>query len=72
MREICGNSHECYEIVKRGLSQFFGQYFEDHHSLQMPYYFALRREHFSPIFEYSTQFPYSSFTHYILAVNRRA
>jgi hypothetical protein len=46
VREICGNSHESSEIVKRRLSQIFGQHFEqDHYSLQMADHFALHREH---------------------------
>jgi hypothetical protein len=47
VREICGNSHETSEIVKRRLSQIFCRHFiQDHHSLKMAEHFALYREYF--------------------------
>jgi hypothetical protein len=68
VREICGNSQESCKIV---FHKFFRQHFEqDHHSIQMTDNFALHGEHCSPISEHSTALPYSSFTHYILDINR--
>jgi hypothetical protein len=55
--------------------KFFCQDFKQDHSLQMADPFALHREHlfiYSPIFERSTPLFFSSFTHNILDINRRA
>jgi hypothetical protein len=41
VREMCGNSHESVEILKRCLSQVVGQ----HYTLQMANHFALHHEH---------------------------
>jgi hypothetical protein len=54
--EICGDSQESSEIVKRHLSQIFGQHFEqDHHSIQMADHFAFHNEHlFVHLWTFST------------------
>jgi hypothetical protein len=69
---------KCVEIDTKVLKlwstvfhKFFDEHFEqDHHSLQMADHFTPHREHCSPIFEHSTPLSYSSFTHYISAINR--
>jgi hypothetical protein len=51
--------------------KLFGQHFEnDQHTLQMADHLLFIVNICSSIFEHSTSLSYSSFTHYILAVNR--
>jgi hypothetical protein len=73
--EICGNSRS-YETVSAVFHKFFSQLFgQDDHSLQIDNHFTLHYERSQsfvrpPIFEHSTLLSYSSFPHYILAINR--
>jgi hypothetical protein len=75
VHEICGNSHESSEIVKRRLSQIFwlklwkrSSLTTDGRPLRSSSWTSLR----SPIFEYPTPLSYSSLTHYVSAINRHA
>jgi hypothetical protein len=61
VREMCGNSHKISEI-------FLINFEQDHHYRWLTTSLLIVNI-CSPIFEHSTPLSYSSFTHYILAVN---
>jgi hypothetical protein len=66
---MCVNSYESSVVVKRRLSQIFLA--NTLKKITTHYTSPLIVNICSPIFEHCTPLSYSSFTHYILAVNRR-
>jgi hypothetical protein len=72
VHKICGNSLESSEIVKCHLSHIAWSTLWTRLFIQTADHFALHREHLSycsPFFEHSTPLTYSSFIHYISAIN---